>query len=169
MSIRDITLDTYQGDYSRGWAANITTQAGITAIMPQATQPAGVDNEICVIGGGRTIMEVQLWCGTSGGQLDCSAWGWRWSNSDKLWMPRLLVQFRTTARNAGLSILGDTLYPPLSHVININNANAVALDGSDTWKVPGCLQFDSRGSKWVSFRVNPVAGTPKANLWAAIQ
>lgn len=166
---REIVVDTIRADYSLGFASNITTAATVTEMSPQAAEPTGIANQVCVPGGGMSTMEVMLLVGTSGAQLDCRAWGWRWQQTLGLWIPRLLVQFRTTARNVGFSMLGDTMYPPLSHVININNANAIALDGSDTWKVGGCLQFDTRGSKFVSFGINPVTGTPKANLFAAIQ
>lgn len=164
---RETLIDTIRNNYDPGFAAHITTAATVTEVGPQAAEPAAVANQICVFGGGYSNMELQVLCGTGGAQLDVRAWGWRFCPADSRWVPRLLVQFRTTARSVGATFMGATMYAPASHTININNANAIALDGSDTWKVGGCLQFDSRGSKFVSVGVHAVTGTPTANVLGA--
>lgn len=160
-----------RNDYEPVFAANITLASTVTLLKAMATEP-GVGtlhaNEVGIVACRTNFMNVQVHSAT-GALIDVRAFGLRWCSASALWKPSALVQFRATMHGTGYdsSVLGDSLFPALSHAINLNNANAKALDGSTTYKLLGSLSFDTHGFDYIGFGLNPSTGTPKANIFAA--
>jgi hypothetical protein len=161
-------IRTLRGDDSAMFPANITANTTMTELVARAAEPSiGVmhANEVAIVGAAPNWMNVQMYS-ESGASLDVRVFGFTWCAAVGLWSVRALLQFRATMHTVGPGsnlFLGDTLFPALTHVINLNNSNAKALDGSAAYKIPGSISFDTHGLKYVGFGINRVSGTPKAN------
>jgi len=154
---------------NQAFPSNITSGATVTEIVAQATAPAVgvlVANEVAILGWCSQECCLQVWS-ESGVSIDCRVFGLVPRADGKLNV-RALLQFRATMHNQGGTLLGaDTLFPALTHAINLNNVNAKVLDGSATYKMPGSILFDGLGML-IGVGLNRVSGTPKANVFASL-
>lgn len=151
--------------YVLAFATNITAQATASVVTAQSGVPAAVANEIAIVEEAPpNNLNIQLW-GATGATLQLRVMGWRKETRTGLWMPSALLQATVVMHGSGysLSMNGDTLFPAKTHTINLNNANAKALDGDATYKMPGSISLDCHGFQKIGIGLTTSSGTAKAN------
>ena len=129
------------------------------ANLPAAANEIGVFAQRCP-----NHLFVQLW-GESGVTYKLLIAGVQQNTDDSYEVVDLLEADVTCRTGAGSkNVLGDVLYPAMTHSIVRNAVNFKVLDGDAGSKCSGGLLVDTLGFIPVALRVNCAAGPKKANL-----
>jgi len=149
------------------WTANITAQSTVSEVAGGSSFPAAVANESGSLEEAPpNSLGIQVYS-EAGAILDLAVFGISREARTGLWLVEPILQATVTMSSTagGISIFGDTLYPALTHTVNLCTTNARQRDGSASLKMRcGSIQVDFNGLQRPFLRLNTQSSTKKANI-----